>query len=348
MKIAFILPSLANRGPIVFTQYLLQGLIKNGLEIEVFYFDDAEKNILDLGVKTTRIAFWKKYDFSDFDIVHTTMARPDIYAARFVTKQKWICSMHNYLKDDMLLLHSKLKAYGIIFLWKHALGKCRHIITSSNQMTEYYQRFLKKNIEYTMIPYGIYEKPFTEIQADDLRVLLDFKKRGLTVIGSVGLLIPRKGFVQLFEILKKYPETALVIIGEGSERAMLERLAIENNLTDRVFLPGFRNNSHNYYKYFDIYAHASYSEGFGLAMLEAMSKRLPIICSDLSIYKDFFSENDVSFFTAGNMQSLLSAYRRICDNRNLYAEASHRLFREKFNVAVMSEKHIALYKNFCS
>lgn len=57
MKIAFILPSLANRGPIIFTQYLLSELIKSDIEIEVFYFDDSQKKTLDLGVKTTKNQF---------------------------------------------------------------------------------------------------------------------------------------------------------------------------------------------------------------------------------------------------------------------------------------------------
>lgn len=345
MKIAFILPSLANRGPIIFTQYLLQELCKTNNCIEVFYFDDTQKNILDLGVKTTKIPFRKKHDFSDFDIVHTTMARPDIYASRFVPREKWICSMHNYLKEDMLMLHNKLKALGIIFLWKNAIKKCRNITTSSNQMTEYYKKFLRNPISYTMIPYGIYEKSYGQICSEDEKALLGFKKRGLTVIGSVGLLIPRKGFLQLIEILKEFENTALVLIGEGSERNILEKVIEENNLRDRVYLPGFRNDSHNYYKYFDVYAHASYSEGFGLAMLEAMSKKLPVICSDLPIYQDFFTNNDVALFKAGNTESLMTAFNKVVENMQLYKAASYRLFREKFDVVVMCAKHEELYNS---
>ena len=344
MKIAFILPSLANRGPIIFTQYLLSELIKSDIEIEVFYFDDSQKNTLDLGVKTTKINFSKRFDFSDFDIVHTTMARPDIYASRFVPKEKWVCSMHNYLREDMRMLYNPFKAIAIIFLWKTALKKCRNIITSSTQMTEYYQHLFGKKINYSMIPYGIYEKGYSEIEKNDLSVISEFKKRGLTIIGSVGLLIQRKGFSQLFEILKKYDDTALVIIGEGKERFELEKIARENNLSDRFFLPGFRNNSHNYYQYFDIYAHVSYSEGFGLAMLEAMSKKLPVICSDLPIYKDFFTKDDVALFETGNSSSLISVYKEIKEDRKKYSEVSYQLFREQFDARVMASRHIELYQ----
>ena len=65
MKIAFILPSLANKGPIVFTKYLIEGLKGKVDYIEVFYFRD-----IDLGVPTKQIGFFEKIDF---DIVHTHM-----------------------------------------------------------------------------------------------------------------------------------------------------------------------------------------------------------------------------------------------------------------------------------
>ena len=344
MKIAYILPSLANRGPIIFTQYLLSELTNYGFDIEIFYFDEGKQPSLNFNVKTTKLSYKKKFDFSKFDIVHTTMARPDIYASKYVPKEKWICSMHNYLIEDMLMLYSKIKAFGIIYLWKRAIKKCNYIITSSNQMTEYYKKILGKEKYYSMIPYGIYEKPYASIEKDDVPILENLKNQNYKIIGSVGLLIPRKGFEQLFSILEKYENTAVVIIGEGVERERLEKMIIEKKLSDRFFLLGFKNNSHNYYQYFDIYAHVSYSEGFGLAMLEAMSKKLPIICSNLPIYQDYFSEDDVALFEPGNSASLINAFDIIISNMEKYKKASYELFINKFSAEVMGKKHIDLYK----
>lgn len=344
MKIAFLLPSLENRGPIIFTQYLLKKLLENGIDIEIFYFNDVKTNILDLGVKATKISSWKKYDFSSFDVVHTTMAVPDLYASIFVPKSKWVCSMHNYLIEDVKMSHSKIKSFFIIKLWKTAISFCKNIIVSSNQMKSYYQKLLnKKTIEYHLIPYGIYEKDYTQLQDNDIEIINDFKSRNLTIIGSVGLLIPRKGFLQLLELVKIRSELAAIIVGEGFDRKNLENAIEKLDIKDRVYLSGFRTNSHNFYKYFDIYGHVSYSEGFGLAMLEAMSKKLPIICSNLEIYKDYFSEEDVCFFEAGNIEELNAAYINICKNREKFREASYNLYRKIFDVKIMSNNHISLY-----
>lgn len=346
MKIAYILPSLANRGPIIFTKYLLEELEKKDVQTEIFYFNKTKSNLLDLNVKCTRISKFKKFDFSNFDIVHTTMALPDLYASIFVPKNKWVCSMHNYLVEDVKMSHSKLKTSFIIWVWKNAIRKCKDIIVSSNQMRSYYKNLLKtKKIRYSVISYGIYEKQYSKVEKNDLPKILEFKSKGYKIIGSVGLLIPRKGFSQLLPLVEENKNLALIIIGEGVDRKNLEKEIYQRNIEDRVLIPGFRNNSFNYYQYFDIYAHVSYSEGFGLAMLEAMSKGLPIICSNLEIYKDYFTEKDVSFFEPGNKESLFSAYQKINKNLEFYKKASFRLFRSLFDVKIMAEKHIKLYND---
>ncbi len=57
MKIAFILPSLDHKGPIVAAQNLIKSLMGKVEKIEVFYFNDV--SCLDMGVKATKISFFK-------------------------------------------------------------------------------------------------------------------------------------------------------------------------------------------------------------------------------------------------------------------------------------------------
>ncbi|HBN06257.1 MAG TPA: hypothetical protein DD434_10800, partial [Bacteroidales bacterium] len=174
------------------------------------------------------------------------------------------------------------------------------------------------------------------------------KKKGYLIIGSVGLLVYRKGFSQLIELLKSNCDIALVIIGEGPERNNLETLAKKNNVLDRIWLPGFRNDSYSYYKYFDIYAHVSYSEGFGLAMLEALSHKIPLICSRLDIYREYFTDEDVSYFEAGNVCALNKALYIIRNKLPFYSKKSYDLFLKYFSDEAMAKKHKEYYESIIS
>lgn len=345
MKIAYILPSLENRGPIVFTKYLIDALKKNGVDCEIFYFNGCAENLkLKIETPCRQISFFRRYDFSDFDVVHTTMAKPDLYGRLRIDREKWVSSMHNYIRQDLKMLYRNkpLRYFFVKNLWTFALFGCKNIIVSSDAMLDYYKKIFKK-ADYALIPYGIEKKEYSSIDEKDSTVIKSFKNRKLFVLCSVGLFIYRKGFHQLIELLKNNKDVALVLIGDGDERQRLENMAKEANIEDRIFMPGFRNNSYNYYRFSDAYAHVSYSEGFGLAMLEALSHGLPLICSNLDIYNNYLSDSDVAFFKVDDSKSLQNALDKVRKNTGYYSIKSYKLFEKNFSSQAMASRHKKLY-----
>jgi glycosyltransferase involved in cell wall biosynthesis len=72
----------------------------------------------------------------------------------------------------------------------------------------------------------------------------------------------------------------LVILGEGPERASLERLAADLGVADCVRLPGFVANPYPEMRAADLFCLASRYEGFGLCLLEAMALQVPTVATD--------------------------------------------------------------------
>lgn len=347
MKIAFILPSLANKGPIVFTKYLIEGLKGKVDYIEVFYFKDIVE--LDLGVPTKQISFFEKIDFDSFDIVHSHMIKADLYNMifKYKTRNKSISTIHSYIGEDLQYLYKPIKAFIFLQLWKLALKNINKFIISSNDMQYYMNKVFREKKKYPLIGYGVPKKELKEIDSKE-RQLLEALKSQYKIIGSCGLLIERKGFKQLIEFLIHNSNFAVVLIGDGDDRKNLENLIEKHSLTDRFILLGFKDNSIDYYKYFDIYAMTSYSEGFGLAMLEAMSQSLPVVCSNLPLYKGYFDDTNVSLFEPNNIESLSDAIYKVDKKIDYYKQASYELFEEKFSLDVMGDRHIELYKKVIS
>jgi L-malate glycosyltransferase len=342
MKIAFILPSLANSGPIVFTKYLIDGIKNKGHEIHIFYFE--KKYGLNFDAPCKKIGIFEKINFKEFDIVHTTCAKPDLYG--LINKQhlkgKWVCSLHNYYKEDFSLLYKFPKSQILSAIWKISLRAATNIIVSSRDMMMYYANDIgAKN--YKIIPYGIEKRIISKpIPEAEIKFLCDLKTK-YKIIGSVGLLIKRKGFSQLVNFLMANVNCAVVIVGDGVERGKLEALAKLNGIEDRLHLLGFKNNSIEYYKYFDVYAMTSYSEGFGLAMLEALSCGLPLVCSHLQMYDDYFTSKEVCFFELDNVKSLESAISEALSKSEYYGRMAYNLYINKFSLKVMAEMHLNYY-----
>lgn len=103
---------------------------------------------------------------------------------------------------------------------------------------------------------------------------------------SVGRLSPEKGYLDLLKIYQivreKNPDWVLDIIGDGNERSALEAYIKENQLQDSVTLHGFQDSDYidKILQKSSIYVMTSFTESFGIVLLEAMSHGLPCLAFD--------------------------------------------------------------------
>lgn len=100
-------------------------------------------------------------------------------------------------------------------------------------------------------------------------------------IGSVGWLIERKGHHHVIAALPKLPDTDLIVVGEGPERAALEQLAIKLGVADRVRFLGMMDQSSlaQVYRGLDALVLASSREGWANVLLESMACGTPVVAS---------------------------------------------------------------------
>lgn len=101
----------------------------------------------------------------------------------------------------------------------------------------------------------------------------------------IGRLAPEKNIARIigsFALLHaKYPDTNLRIVGEGSEKRMLEKLVVMHNLGDVItFLP-WTQAVHAEMAQADMFLLASLHEAYALTLIEAMATGLPIVTTDV-------------------------------------------------------------------
>lgn len=106
------------------------------------------------------------------------------------------------------------------------------------------------------------------------------------VFGTVGRLSPEKGHYKLIqafnEIIKNNDiDIRLVIVGDGPQWATLQRLIDDLNLSEFVLLAGVRQNPYPIIKSFDLFVFSSDHEGQGLAIIEALILRRPVLSTDI-------------------------------------------------------------------
>lgn len=168
--------------------------------------------------------------------------------------------------------HGDLKYANKIY---NSAKKLDYLVLVSSDLQKYYEKRLRHtSCMCLMIPNAIDKLPSTLSPLKEKRFV------------SVGRLSKEKGFMDLLmlykEVLKLYPDWRLDIVGDGPEKEILEKYIIDNSLDQMVKLHGFQGK-----EYIDsllakssIYLMTSYTESFGIVLIEAMSHGIPCIAYD--------------------------------------------------------------------
>ena len=113
---------------------------------------------------------------------------------------------------------------------------------------------------------------------------------------GVGKLMPIKGFDRILRIHKRlrdegYP-VHTYLLGDGSERSVLEAYIKDNHLSDNVTMLGYQTNPYKYVSRCDLFLCASTAEGFSTAATEALIVGTPVCTVDVSGMKEMLGENN--------------------------------------------------------
>lgn len=182
-----------------------------------------------------------------------------------------------------------------------------------------------------------------------------FATREQKLIGMIGRLRAEKGnryFIHAAqEILRHMPEARFVLVGEGEERAQLERLANDLDLQDRLHFAGFVNDVQAALHACDVVVIPSLREGFGLILAEAMAVGRPVVATHVGGMVEMAQhEQQVLFVPPANNQALAQAALRLVQDQNLATRLTEaaRSHSEKFSIEKNVAALEALYSKLAS
>ncbi len=174
------------------------------------------------------------------------------------------------------------------------------------------------------------------------------------VIGVIGRLEPQKGHEYLFEALNliKTIPWVLWVVGDGSLKNDLERLAKDLSLRERIIFLGARRNIPEILSQTDIFVLPSLWEGLGLALLEAAAAGKPVVASRVGGVLEIIEDGKNGILVeAKNVKSLAEGLEHVLLGENEAHEmgrAAREAVVEKFSAGKMVELYKKLYKNIFS
>ncbi len=171
------------------------------------------------------------------------------------------------------------------------------------------------------------------------------------VLGSVGRLDPIKNQAMMLRVLKqlleKYPDTFLVLVGDGPERENLQELTRRLKLTSRVIFAGYQADPQLYYGIMDIFLLTSHSEGTAMTLLEAMAAGLPCVVTDAGGNAEIIENDGTGLVVPRGCEEDLAnrITRLLADNANMskFGEAARQRFEKEFTAKKMTRSYETLY-----
>lgn len=369
MNIAYIVPKLAQKGPVIVVYELVCQMMAHGHNCTVFHFDEGPDE-LGFPCQTRRISLWGGraavggtggLDFNRFDIVHSHGLRPDVYIflhrpckpAR--SHARCITTLHNYVFADLGYQYNRLTAFLAGRAWLAALRRHDTVVTLSQDALRYYRRFLpeaKLTYAYNTrrLPNDAGQDgppPLTEAEIAEATSFATDKepRQAPCLIGVHVQLTARKGIDQLLRVLPQLPDHRLLVIGDGPARKELERLSAAKGVSGRVRFLGYRPDAGRYLPLYDLYALPSRSEGFPLALLEAAAQGVAVVCSKLPVFEELVTANEAAFFELENPDSLRAAILEATARKAELARNLHARYRAAFSPEHFYTRYLEIYES---
>ncbi len=153
--------------------------------------------------------------------------------------------------------------------------------------------------------------------------------------------------VKVFAKVSKKIHAKLLLIGDGPERANIEKLCREMDICDNVRFLGKQEMIEEILSICDLFIMPSETESFGLAALEAMACQVPVISSDSGGMPELNVHGVTGFMShVGDVDSMAAhAIDILKDDQTLHRFKTNALARAKeFDIKVIMPKYEAYYQ----
>ena len=370
MRIAHVIKVTRISGAERHLLFLLDGLRQRGLDARLIILVERNEPMREMveaakarGIPVQSIPIGRDYDLPLLwrlrralrhikpDIVHTHLIHADLYgyvSAKLAGAGAVVSSRH---LDDAFRYRAR---------WRRINRRLWRMIDAGIAISAAMKQFAL-TIEAAPAPkvsvvlYGMAFKWLSDeaIDAARLRLRAELKMAAdAQLLGMACRLVEQKGIPYALEAMRRirsdFPRAHLVIAGDGEQASELRRLASRLGLADRVHWLGWRADAADLMAAFDVFLLPSLREGFGLVLLEAMSRRLPIVASHVGAIPEIVIDGETGILVEPrNVDELAKAMTRLLNDRALRKYmgllGAARL-EEHFSVERMVDGTVAVYE----
>ena len=343
MHIIFVINSLEHRGGTERVASLLANHLSCHYDVTILSRNfDNKKNAYQLSMNVNDLKFiGSNFIFISKCKQYIAQNDPDIVIIHTMSKLTPVLLLGGVKAKRLYSLeHISFGSHNILFRFlRHRLyKKLDKVITLTEEDAKSYD--------------FIADKVSTIANINPLRIKRSNHVSEPKVIVSIGRLTYQKGYDLLIDawslVESKNPDWMLHIYGEGEDRNKLEKLIAKNSIKN-IFLKGLTDDIKNVYDNATFYVMSSRYEGFGMVLIEAQSRGLPIVSFNCSSGPAEIITNDINGYLVENENVKVLAERisYLIDNESVRKHFSNNalLSAKRFEPKIIIKQWIDLIES---
>lgn len=330
IRVLHVIGSLGCGGAQVVLKHLVENMDSSEVESYVYPLRSGQVQIPIKGTVITRP--YRNYDPRKFltilrlcrdyniDILAAHLSKPAIACllASLFCRVRLIVYEHGPVLDKGL--QYTLYRAALKLLWRRA----DLFIAVSHNVANYLAHRIgivpdRIKVIHNAVEFGVFDPE--QVSAKSAREQLGISDSKI-VVGFVGRLNPMKGADLLIKatalLVEQSKRYLLLLVGEGRERESLGKLVRELGVDDNVRFLGFCNNVPYVMASFDIGVVPSRFEPFGIACLELMRMRIPIVSSGAGGMAEYIIDGQTGLLSKENTpEEICRSITRLANDEQL-------------------------------
>ena len=152
--------------------------------------------------------------------------------------------------------------------------------------------------------------------------------------------------VQVFAKIKQEIPAVLLLVGDGPERHHIEEYCRSNKACNEIHFIGKMKNTENLLAISDLFLLTSEFESFGLAALEAMASKVPVISTNKGGIPEVMVDGETGYMCdVGDIEKMSSRALEILTNEDLHEKLKKSSYKRAldFELSKVLPKYLALY-----
>lgn len=265
-----------------------------------------------------QIYLFKRIKFDAKEIVHAHLPQSELLVALAGCEHGFVISRHNaepFWPDKPRLISNALSRY--------VSYRADKIVAISNAVKDYVIRRgeVRSDVTVSVVYYGF--KP---------EISRRTQRKSSLIFGTISRLTEQKDLPTMLEAFalfaNKFPQASLLIVGEGALRTQIENQILQLGIQGNAKLLGRTSEIDSFLDSLDVFLLTSHYEGFGLVLLEAISRSVPILASNNSAVIEVLGKDSPSLFQIGDFRELADKMNQLQNfdfKRKIIASNQNRL-----------------------